>query len=160
MSLTLIILLIIGGLLFVMLEILVMPGVAVIGIFGGIMIIAGIVSAYYIDAMHGHIALGGSLILTILIIFLSIRGKTWKNISLQNSIEGKVNIFDEKDVNVGDHGIAVSRLNPMGKAIINEVIYEVQSLDGFLAENTKLKVVKIEGFKILVKRESEESINN
>jgi membrane-bound ClpP family serine protease len=158
MSETLIILLILGGLLFVLLEILVIPGVGVVGIFGGAMIIVAIVGAYGISATHGHVALGGSLLLSVGLIFLSIKANTWKRISLNKEIEGRVNTRDENIVKEGDTGFAVSRLNPMGKAIINEELFEVESAEGYIQEGMEIKVIKVSSHKIRVKSNTESII--
>jgi membrane-bound ClpP family serine protease len=151
MTLTLIVILIIAGLMFVMLEILVMPGTGIVGILGGAMIVFAIISAYGISSTHGHIALAGSMILSALTIYLSVKSNTWQRISLSNSIEGKVNVHDEKIVKPGDTGLATSRLNPVGKAVINDIIYEVESVEGYIPENREIEVVKVSSHKIRVK---------
>ncbi|MBA3899976.1 MAG: NfeD family protein [Bacteroidetes bacterium] len=151
MSVSLIILLIACGLLFVILEILVIPGVGVVGILGGAMIIFAVISAYSISATHGHIALGGSVVLSVLSIFLSIKAKTWEKISLSNVMEGKANVREGIDINIGDTGFTISRLNPMGKAYFNDNIYEVESIEGYIPEDSEVTVVQATSSKIKVK---------
>ena len=151
MSLTLIIILILAGLLFVMLEILVMPGVGVVGILGGAMIIFAVISAYGIDPFYGHISLISSVVLSALLIFIAVKTGTWKKMSLNKEIAGRVNIYDESLVKDGDIGITLSRLNPMGKASINDNIYEVESTEGYISENKEIVVVKATTHKIRVK---------
>ena len=150
MSVTLIVLLILAGLLFVMLEILIIPGIGVVGVIGGAMIIFAIVSAYAISPTHGHIALIGSLLLSVITILLSLKAKTWQKISLSKEIEGRVNVR-ETLVNEGDKGVTISRLNPIGKALINDQIFEVESTEGYLPENIEIVVVKVSVNKIRVK---------
>ena len=151
MSLTLIIILILAGLLFVMLEILVMPGVGVVGILGGAMIIFAVISAYRIDPSYGHISLISSVVLSALLIFIAVKTGTWKKMSLNKEIAGRVNIYDESLVKDGDIGITLSRLNPIGKASINDNIYEVESTEGYISENKEIVVVKATSHKIRVK---------
>jgi membrane-bound ClpP family serine protease len=151
MSITLIVLLILCGLLFVILEILVIPGVGVVGILGGAMIIFAIVAAYGLSPLHGHLALAGSLVLSALSIFISIKSNTWKHISLGSSIDSKVNTREENQVIAGDVGVAISRLNPIGKAMIKEEIFEVESREGYIAENQNIEVVSVTTNKITVK---------
>jgi membrane-bound ClpP family serine protease len=153
MSVTLIILLIIGGLLFVMLEILVIPGIGVVGIMGAAMIIFAIISAYGISPNHGHIALVSSFALSVALIYISIKTKTWQRISLSHEIEGRVNTR-EVLVSEGETGVTISRLNPMGKALINENLYEVESKEGYISENKEIVVVKATPSKITVKLKS------
>lgn len=72
-------------------------------------------------------------------------------VSLQHSIEGKVNIQPEA-IKQGDEGIAISRLTPAGKAKINDYIVEVHSEDGtFINENSRITVSRISTNKITVK---------
>jgi membrane-bound ClpP family serine protease len=151
MTVSLIILLIVCGLLFVILEILVIPGVGVVGILGGAMILFAIISAYGVSVTHGHLALLSSLVLSALSIFLSIKANTWKRISLSNEIEGKVNVREGVDIKVGDSGVTISRLNPMGKAYFNEDMYEVESMDGYIPENSEIVVAQVSSYKIKVK---------
>jgi membrane-bound ClpP family serine protease len=153
MSITLIILLILAGLLFVMLEILVIPGVGVVGILGGAMIIFAIIGAYGISNYYGHITLVASLLLSVAFIFVSIKTKTWQRLSLKNELAGRVNIR-EVLVNEGEIGVTVSRLNPMGKALINDNLYEVESKEGYIPENKEIIVVKTTPNKITVKLKS------
>ncbi len=150
MSVTLIVLLVFAGLILVMLEILVMPGIAVVGILGAVMIIFAIISAYGISPMHGHVTLTASILLSVLLIFISIKTKTWKKLSLKNEIGGRVNIREQL-VSIGETGMTVSRLNPMGKALINDNLYEVESEDGYIAENQEIIVTKVTPNKIRVK---------
>ena len=133
-----------------MLEILVIAGVGFVGAIGGILIIIGIYGAYGIESTYGHLALVSSLVLSILTIYLSLKSNTWKKLSLNHSLEGKVNTFDE-NLNAGDTGIAVSRLAPMGKALINGHLYEVQSMEGYITENSEIVIVKASSDKIIVK---------
>ncbi|PLW97162.1 MAG: hypothetical protein C0593_09245, partial [Marinilabiliales bacterium] len=71
--------------------------------------------------------------------------------SLNNSISGKVNVIDEQAVKVGDNGVPVGRLAPMGKAEINGNYYEVKTQGDFLDQNTPVEVIKIEFNTIYVK---------
>jgi len=145
--------LILLGLIFLALEILVIPGVGVAGIIGFILIAVGIWQAY---AGHGivagHLVLGGTLILTVLTLWLSLRGKTWKKISLSTNIDSKVNVIDENIIKPGDTGKTISRLAPMGKAQINGEFYEVSTHGDFIDQQTEITVLKIDHNKIIVKR--------
>ncbi|HET6243549.1 MAG: hypothetical protein H0V01_03890 [Bacteroidetes bacterium] len=150
MTLTFIVILIIAGLILVMLEILVLPGIAVVGILGAAMILFAIVSAYSISPTHGHIALASSFLVSLILIYIAIKNKTWKKLSLNKEISGRVNIR-ENLVKEGDFGITVSRLNPMGTAVINDSLYEVESKEGYIDENKEIIIVKTTSNKILVK---------
>jgi membrane-bound ClpP family serine protease len=144
---------IILGLVFLALEILVIPGVGVAGIIGFILIAVGVWQSYAAHGVvAGHLVLGGTLVLTVLTLWLSLRGKTWRKLTLSTSIDSKVNVIDEEKVKAGDIGKTVSRLAPMGKAQINGEFYEVSTNGDFIDQQTEIEVLKIDHNKIIVKR--------
>jgi membrane-bound ClpP family serine protease len=153
MSFTVIAALIIIGLIFLLLEILVVPGTTVVGIVGFILMGIGIWQTYIVYGVPiGHYVLGGSLVLTIGALALSLRAKTWNHAMLHTELTGKANVFDETLIKPGDTGKAVSRLVPMGKAYFNGDYYEVRSSGEFIDQETELIVTKIEFNKIFVKQ--------
>jgi len=144
---------IIIGLLFLALEILVIPGVGVAGIIGFILIAVGVWQAYAGHGLlAGHLVLGGTLLFTVLTLVLSLRGRTWRKLALSTSIDSKVNVIDHELIRIGDTGKTVSRLAPMGKAQINGEFYEVSTNGDFIDPKTEIIVLKIEYNKIIVKR--------
>lgn len=152
MSWTIIAVLIIVGLLFLILEILVVPGTTVVGIVGFILIAIGIWQTYAVyGSTNGHYVLAGSIVLTLSALVLSLRSKTWNRVMLHSEIGGKTNVYETDKVKVGDTGKTVSRLVPMGKALINNDYYEVRSSGEFIDPGTEIKVVKIEFNRIFVK---------
>lgn len=152
MPLTLIAALIIIGLLFLVLEILVVPGTTVVGLFGLILMGFGIWEAYAIyGATTGHLVVAGSLVITVIAITLSLRSKTWKRAMLSTEIKGKTNLINHEKVKPGDTGKAVSRLVPIGKALINDEYYEVRSMGQYVDQGTEIEVIKIDNNKIFVK---------
>ena len=151
MTLTAIILLILLGLILLLLEILVLPGM-IVGIIGIALMIVGIASSYYnYNTSTGNYVLLGTILTSVVLIYFSFRSNTWEKIKLNSSIDGKVNTFDENLIKVGDRGISISRLAPMGKALINDLQVEVES-QGFIHENIGIVVVKISQGKIIVKQ--------
>ncbi len=150
-----IITLIVIGLIFLLLEILVVPGATVVGIVGAAMMAFGVYSAY---SAHGTVAgtytLGGTLVLSIGALVLALKSNTWKRAMLGSELDGRVNTVESEKVKPGDEGIAITRLNPMGKAMINEEYYEVTSKDNLISQNTEIVVTKVDGNKIIVKSKS------
>ena len=146
---------IIIGLIFLVLEVLVIPGVGIAGIIGFILIAIGVWQAYAAYGMvAGHLVLAGTFILTVLLLVLSLRGKTWKKLALSTQINSKVNIIDHNLIKTGDVGKTVSRLAPMGKAQINGEFFEVSTNGDFIDQQTDIVVEKIEYNKIIVKRKN------
>ncbi|MDY0102604.1 MAG: NfeD family protein [Lentimicrobium sp.] len=153
MSLTLIIILIIAGLLFLLLEVLVIPGTTVVGAAGLGLIAFSVWESYHaFGSPTGHIVLVGTIFLTILTIYLSLKSKTWNRIMLKTEVNGRVNEIDTNLVKAGDSGITVSRLSPAGKAIINDEYFEVHTNGEFIDQETDVIVTHLQDNKIFVKQ--------
>jgi membrane-bound ClpP family serine protease len=151
----LVISLVVVGIIFLLLEVLVVPGTTVVGFLGAAMMAGGIYLSYSeYGSMAGTITLGTTLVFSVVAVGIAIRSGTWKKAMLDTAIDGKVNQLDVEKVKVGYEGKTVTRLNPVGKAIINEEFYEVVSKDNLIDENTKIVVLKVEGNKIIVKQKS------
>lgn len=159
MEIAIIIGLIAAGLILLLLEILVIPGTGVVGIIGlGLIAFSVYVSFRDHGTATGFYVSGATLVSSVALVWISLRSNTWKKLELKSEIGGKVNTIDESAIKVGDTGITVSRLAPMGKAIIENEQYEVISSTGlFLDENSKVKIVRIDGNKIYVKEVVEEN---
>ncbi|MEA5111012.1 hypothetical protein SDC9_18018 [bioreactor metagenome] len=153
MSLTLIIILIIAGLLFLLLEVLVIPGTTVVGIAGFALIVFSVWESYHVfGSPTGHFVLSGTIFFTILTIYLALKSKTWNRIMLKTEISGKVNEIDSTKVQAGDSGISVSRLTPGGKALIKDEYYEVHTNGEFIDQESEIVVTHLADNKIFVKR--------
>jgi len=153
MTLTVIILFILLGFGLVLLEIFLLPGF-IVGITGVGLMLISIVSAYSFGSHTGNCVLGVAMLCSVLLTYLVFKKNTWKKVTLHTSIQGKVNTLDDKLISVGDTGIAVSRLAPMGKALIRNNTIEVQSTEGYIDENSEIVVTKTEPTKISVKRKN------
>ncbi|HPB02674.1 MAG: NfeD family protein [Bacteroidales bacterium] len=150
MDWTLIITLISTGILLILLEIFLLPGM-VAGILGGAATLFGIYQSYAVYGPEaGIITTVVTLALTVVLLILLFRSKTWKKAALDNAIDGRMNTESDK-LNPGDEGKTITRLYPIGKAEINDNIYEVQSLSGIIEAESDIVVTKIEGYKIFVK---------
>jgi membrane-bound serine protease (ClpP class) len=57
------------------------------------------------------------------------------------------------DVRVGESGVALTQLRPVGTATISGKRYDVESITGLIEPGAKLRVVRIEGARILVAAE-------
>ncbi len=155
MSWLVILIIIVVGLIFLLLEILVVPGTTVVGLVGAALMAFGVFSAYNeYGVLYGTYALIGTLAISISGLVLALKSNTWKKAMLGSELQGKVNIFEAEKVKPGDEGTTISRLNPMGKALINGDYYEVTSKDNFIDHNTEIVVTKVDGNKIIVKSKS------
>lgn len=155
MSLTLIIILIIAGLLFLLLEVMVIPGTTVVGVAGFALIAFSVWESYHtFGTPIGHFVLLGTIFFTILTIYLSLKSKTWNKIMLKTEVDGRVNEIDTNNIKVGDSGVSVSRLAPSGKAIFNDEYFEVHTNGEFIDQETNILVTHFLDNKVFVKRKN------
>ena len=147
--------LIVIGLVLVLLEFLVFPGVNVAGILGFVCIIAGIYFGYTYDPLPvGHFILLGTALFCGLATWYALRSNTWKNLSLHAELDASVEGVDETTVHVGDTGMTVGRLAPMGNVRVDNELMEAESLSGYIDANQEVVVVKVLKNKIIVKLKS------
>ena len=153
MDLYLIIGVILFGIILVIAEIFIVPGTTIVGIAGGIMMVAGVVMGYtQQDSMLvGHAILAGTSVATVVLGWLAYRALQSSSYSLTDTVSSQVNLLDSNTIHVGDTGVAVNVLRPSGKALINELKFEVFSVDGYIESGTHIKVTKIDGNKIWVR---------
>ena len=144
--------LILVGIIFLLLEILVVPGTTVVGLIGAGMLVGAVVTAFStFGVTAGVLTLVGSLLISVLAIVLALKSNTWRKAMLNTEIDGRVNVVEPDKILVGDEGMAITRLNPMGKALFRVEFFEVTSKSNLIAENTPIVVVKVDGNKIIVK---------
>lgn len=153
MSVTLIIVLILLGIVLFLIEFLLVPGITVAGIGGAILMISGVVLGYYFHgSTTGNLILLGTAVFSVLTLYFVLKSRTWKKVMLDSKIEGRVNVLDREsgEINIGDTGITITRLNPIGKIKVNGEYYEAQAINQLVDENTPIVVIKITGNKIIV----------
>ena len=145
-----IVLLVVGAVL-IALELVALPG-GVAGILGAVAMIIAIWQSYaQYGTLAGNIVLIASVVVVLALLLLLMRNKTWRKIGLKEEVDSKVNTVDENIISVGATGTTVSRLAPAGKAVINGQTCEVHTVSEFIDENRPVEVIKIEGYRILVK---------
>jgi membrane-bound ClpP family serine protease len=151
MTILAIILLILLGLLLLLLEFAVIPGVTIAGI-GGLALLGGAVymSFAHYGTLPGIITLAFVLIAAPLLIYRFFRSKSGKVMVLDTLVDGKIDNIDKEKIKPGDTGITLGRLAPSGKVKINGEIVEGQSTGSYINHNTEIKVVKILSNKIIV----------
>lgn len=152
MSYLAIIIIIILGIILLLLEFLVIPGITIFGIGGLLFILTGVGSAYYFHGTTaGNYTLTVTLILSLFALYFTFKQKTWKKLGLKTNIDSKVEPFDTRKIKVGDHGKTITRLAPMGKAEVNRIICEAKSTGPFIHENTEVEVLEVFPTQIIVK---------
>lgn len=151
MSITLLVILIFIGVVLILLELLLLPGVGVSGIAGLGFLLYAIFSAYEKSTNYGHSVLVICVVVVIASIIHALRAKTWSNMSLKVSADGKLNDNNEGKIKVGDEGITISRLANIGKAEFYDEKFEVESIEGYIQPQTKIVITALKKGKIYVK---------
>lgn len=139
------------AILLILLEIFMLPGVTVAGVGGFIFAVGGLIYAYSLDTMTGHITLVTSLLLFGGAFAWLLRSKSFSRVALKTDIASKLLSSRELGIKPGDEGITLSRLAPIGKARINGLTVEAKSMDELINENTPVEVVRVEGYNVIVK---------
>ena len=138
------IILTIVGLVLVLSEIFLIPGVGVAGVLG-VLSLGG--ACYYVFYEFGLLAgaVFTAAILAVLIglIVYTIKTRAWKKLALNTKIDSKVQNIEEEALSVGDSGKAVTRLAPIGTARFDGKAYEVKSLEGMIDAGTEVEVVMV-----------------
>ena len=153
MSVGAIILLIVLGIILLFLEFFVIPGVTIAGI-GGFLCLAGaIFAAYYNHGTGtGNIILLSTIVVLIILIFIAFKSNIWKKVMLNTDIDGiATDVKNDPSFKIGDRGMAITRLAPIGKAMFNNKMVEAKSIAGFIDQNTEVEIVKIQNTNVIVK---------
>lgn len=151
MELIFIILILFLGIVFILLEIIVFPGITISGIAGVLLLTLGIYWAYsHHGSVVGHITLGGTLLVAIAATVVAFRYSAWRRVTLETKLEGKIDSLKDVNIKIGDEGKAVSRLAPMGSIKIDGRIVEAKSREGYISEGAIVKVVKIQSNTVIV----------
>lgn len=144
-------LLILIGIVLLVLEILVLPGL-IAGIIGALLILLSVVWIYNdYGTVTGHITAASSLILTALAIYGSLKSKAWNRYGLKDQIDGRVNDVQSLGITEGEEGKTLSALRPSGTVMISNRRVEAQSSGEFIDAGTKIIVTKVLPNKVMVK---------
>ncbi|MBN1350736.1 hypothetical protein JXJ21_15065 [candidate division KSB1 bacterium] len=147
--------LIVFGFLLILMEIFLVPGFNIFGVIGFILIVAGIILAYKnLPIEYAHIILVGSLIFSVIFVRILVKTNAWKRIVLETK-QVREEGFESQDASertlLGKEGVSLSVLRPSGSAMIEGKKYDVITEGGFLEKNTRLKIVQVDGNRIVVK---------
>jgi membrane-bound ClpP family serine protease len=139
------------GLTLIIVELVFIPGTTVVGLLGLIFAIVGIVISYsHFGNDIGFYILLATLASTLAALFYSFRSGAWSKFSLKSSISSKVNEGIMASLQIGDEGITVSTLRPMGKAEFNSKTFEVKTSGNYIERGEKVRITQIESHQIVV----------
>jgi membrane-bound ClpP family serine protease len=140
------------GIVLILAEIFLIPGLTVAALAGGAFSIGGIYYAFrYLGTTAGFISLFAVVVVIGIAFIYLVKSKALDNIALKTNINSTVASQDSLDISAGDEGISISRLNPMGKVKVNNVVMEAKTLGDFMDENTEIVVIKVSPTQLIVK---------
>jgi len=152
---TAVVALFVAGLVFLGFEVLA-PG-AILGVLAGLCLLAGVVLAF---ASHG---MEGGLVATAVALFavgalmyfelrILPRTRMGRKMFLEKAIEGASQppVATEADKVIGRDAVALTALSPTGLVEVAGKRYEARCNSGFADAGTRLRVVRIETFQLVV----------
>ena len=144
------IILVLLGTALIIIEML-LPGLGAPGIGGAILCIGGVLAMYnYIGWNVMWVVLGVLLILIGSLYFITSSNKKKKNPLILTSSINQADDAQAHELSVNDEGIALTELRPAGSALFYERKYDVLTSGEFIEKNSRIKILKIEGNKIIV----------
>ncbi len=145
--------LILLGLGFMLVEMLLLPGVT----FGAVLSACSFVGATYLaytslGSMQGLSVIIASLALVFITVFWALRTGVWGRVALKEQLSGVTSPSPEEMVPMGERGVAMSRLAPMGRAKFGHTIIEAKSQEEFIDPKSAVEVVGYENSAVIVKK--------
>jgi len=141
------------GVLLLLAEIFLIPGTSVAAIVG---VGASIWGVYYAFSRLGSSAGFIALFVVLLVIGFAciylVKSKAMDKIALKADIDSTITTGEELNIAVGDEGIAISRLNPIGKVQIKDTIMEGKSVSDFIDDGTAVVVVQVSPNQLIVRK--------
>ncbi|MGI6713310.1 MAG: NfeD family protein [Bacillota bacterium] len=151
------VLLFIVGIILFFVEVLLIPGFGIAGIMGIIAFVASIIIVSP-SVEQAIISLIAALIGTVILVWVSFKHvrtrKIWGKLILgmrQEKSAGYIAPEENLERFLNKEGITITPLRPSGAVDIDGVRVDVVSDGGFIAGNVKVKVVKVEGTRVVVK---------
>lgn len=153
MELAIVIILVILAIGLFLLEIFLLPGISIAGIAGGVLITIAVWFAFAsIGTVAGVLTLVGGLLALGVSIWLFLKMRALERMSLTTNVTGKVDAIDKNQIRVGDRGMTLSRLAPMGKVVVNNLTMEAKTYDDFIDQDVEVIVKHVNKTNILVEK--------
>lgn len=135
------------------LEIFFLPGITIAGICSLVFYGGGIYYAYTIYGSNGAvITLLIAAIATIATLIGFMRSRSFDKVALHTEIDSVVPSQVSPDIQVGDEGITLSRLNPMGTIKVGSHTLEAQAENELIDEETPVRITRIESNVVIVSK--------
>ena len=156
MDILIIILLVLIGVVLIILEIFFLPGITVAGFSSLIFFGGGIYYAFVnLGTTAGYVTIVASVVACVVGIIWFMRSKCLDRISLKTDIDSVIPTQVNDSIKVGDEGIALSRLNPMGTVLIGTVQVEGKTREDFIDEGSSVIVERVERTSVIVRKKDD-----
>jgi membrane-bound serine protease (ClpP class) len=141
-----------GGLLLVAIEVCVIPGIGVVGIAGGALLLVGSALTWaWFGAVAGAVALLCSAIGPALLSYAFARTHAGKRLVLSSALPRKP--ASAPAVQVGQAGRALTPLRPAGSAQFGDSRCDVVTDGTYLDAGEPLRVVEVAGARVVVEKD-------
>lgn len=145
MNFLIILFLIILGIILLLIEFTILPGITVAGVGGFLLFVYSVYLAFSsYGNLVGFLTLAFVLIASPLLVLLVFKGKSGKKMLLSAVVSGVANEINQEKVKIGDIGVTIGRLAPMGKIKVNEEVVEVRSTGAFIDPGEQVRIIHIE----------------
>ena len=145
-------LLLIFGVLFLIAELVLLPGVSIGALLSMVCYGSAIYLAFQESTTMGVVMIVLAVVSALVASVFSLRAKTWQRFALNKEIQSQSMPSPADEVKVGARGVTVSRLSPMGKVEIEGRMYEAKSMDAYIDPKCEIEVVGFENFSVIVKK--------
>lgn len=144
-------LLLLFGLLFLVAEVIFIPGTTIVGLIGFGLLAAGVWFGYRdLGTGTGHVLLVSSIAATALLIYIGLRPKNLARVALNDVNTSHVRDARLPDVLPGTTGRTLSALRPAGTVLFEENRREVTTRGEFVPAGSEVRVLRIEQNRIVV----------
>jgi len=145
MNFLIIVFLIILGIVLLLIEVTILPGITVAGVGSFLVLVYSVYLAFTTyGSLVGFLTLAFVLIVSPLLVYYFFKGKAGKSMVLNTVLTGVANEINPEKVKVGDIGVTIGRLAPMGKIKVNDEVVEVRSTGTFVNPGEKVRIIHIE----------------
>ncbi|MGL4852586.1 MAG: NfeD family protein [Phocaeicola sp.] len=144
---------ILAGIIFFLIEVFLIPGTSIAGICSGIcLLFANYYAFSELGTSAGLITLAVTTLGAVAAMVWFMRSKAVDRLSLKKEIDYNMDKLEGVHIQVGDKGVALTRLALIGNVEFNGQIVEVRSMDGFIDEKEEVYIERIAERTVFVRK--------
>lgn len=138
------------GLLFLVLELIFVPGTTIVGIIGIVLTVVGIFFSFQFGASAGFLTIGITILANAIVVIISLRSGTWEKLGLKGTSTSRVNDSIIYDLKEGDVGKTISVLRPVGTVEFKDELLEASTFGEYVKAGQQVRITEIRGKTIYV----------